>query len=344
MIGRNEPCLCGSGRKYKKCCEKKENMLEKVLESELMGLQVDIMRFAYDKYATELQEVSSRYITRFSFDEMKAEAYQELLHLWYIFTVKLKNEKSIFEEYVSTNQEKFQRSQLRDWAESWQGASPSVYKVANIRGEMYTMEDFFTKDKVKVTYIGREDKLQKNELVVGMFVPYQQANVVFMSTFERGTLEAIRIEEMLQEMEGDWNKNSFPELAGRVIEFELREEDVQDLPVQDEAQEQVLALLTEASAKRKYPKKLLQFTQTLWSIYCMKESPSIRNSQNYAAAMIYFLDSHFMKEQVETQKALSEEFGVSPGSVSSTYRKLEEVLQPVLETFADDIETAFNAS
>lgn len=41
-------------------------MLEKVLESELMGLQVDIMRFAYDKYATELQEVSSRYITRFS--------------------------------------------------------------------------------------------------------------------------------------------------------------------------------------------------------------------------------------------------------------------------------------
>ncbi len=23
-IGRNSPCLCGSGKKYKRCCEKKE--------------------------------------------------------------------------------------------------------------------------------------------------------------------------------------------------------------------------------------------------------------------------------------------------------------------------------
>ena len=24
-IGRNDPCPCGSGKKYKKCCGKKEN-------------------------------------------------------------------------------------------------------------------------------------------------------------------------------------------------------------------------------------------------------------------------------------------------------------------------------
>ena len=344
MIGRNEPCLCGSGKKYKKCCEKNENGLEKVLESELTGLQIDIMRFAYEKFATELQEVSSIYIKQFSLNDMKAEAYQELLHLWYIFTVKRSNERTIFDEFLLANQGKFQRAQVRDWAISWQGACPSVYKVANIRGEIYTMEDLFTKEKVKVTYIGREDKLQKNEMVVGMFVPYQQANVVFMSTFERGTLEAIRIEELLQNPEKEWSNELFPEIAGQVVEFELCEEDVQDLPVQDEAQEQVLALLTEAATKRRYPKKLLQFAQTLWSIYCMKESPSIRNSQNYAAALLYFLDSHLMKEQVETQRALAEEFGVSPGSVSSTYRKLDEVLQPVLVTFAEDIELAFAAS
>ena len=25
-VGRNDPCPCGSGKKYKKCCEKKANM------------------------------------------------------------------------------------------------------------------------------------------------------------------------------------------------------------------------------------------------------------------------------------------------------------------------------
>jgi hypothetical protein len=346
MIGRNEPCPCGSGKKYKKCCEKKQDSLDKVLESELMGLQVDIMRFAYDKYASEFEAVSAKYVHKYFLDEVKADAYHELLHLWYMFTEKRESGLTIVEEFTAANAGKFSRPQVKEWAESWQSSYPSVYKVANVRGEIYTMEDFFTGEKVKVTFIGREDALSRNELVVGMFVPYQQAKVVFMSTFERGTLEAIRIEERLQEELGEagvdaaYVRGNFPDLAGRIVEFELSEEDVQELPVQDVAQETVLKLFVEAAEKRGYPEHFKEFAHMLWSIYCMKESPVIRNEQNYAAALIYFLDTHFMKEQLETQKALSEEFGISAGSVSSTFRKLDEVLQPVLETFAEDIEEA----
>lgn len=350
MIGRNEPCLCGSGKKYKKCCEKKQDGLEKVLESELMGLQVDIMRFAYEKFPGELESVSTKYLHKFSMDEMKEEAFNELLHLWYMFTVKRDNGRTIVEEFVDVNAGKFSRSQVKEWAESWQDAYPSIYKVANLRGDVYTMEDFFTKEKVKVTYIGREDSLSKNELVIGMFVPYQQAKVVFMSTFERGVLETIRMEEKMQDALSDiavnevYIRENFPELAGRMVEFELSEEDVQELPVQDAAQERVLELFAEAAKKRGYPERFLEFANMLWSIYCMKESPMIRNEQNYAAALIYFLDTHFMKEQMETQKALAEEFGGSPGSVSSTFRKLDEVLQPVLQTFEEDIEAALEGA
>ncbi|WP_371925875.1 SEC-C metal-binding domain-containing protein [Halobacillus sp. A5] len=25
-VGRNEPCTCGSGKKYKKCCESREGL------------------------------------------------------------------------------------------------------------------------------------------------------------------------------------------------------------------------------------------------------------------------------------------------------------------------------
>ncbi|WP_010197361.1 SEC-C metal-binding domain-containing protein [Bacillus sp. m3-13] len=345
MIGRNDSCPCGSGKKYKKCCEKKQDNLDKVLESEVMGLQVEMMRFAYEKFASELETVSSKYLHKFSLDEMKEEAFNELLHLWYMFTVKRDNGLTIVEEFAAIQEGKFSRPQVKEWAESWQMAYPSVYKVANVRSETYTMEDFFTKEKEKVTYIGREDSLSKNELVIGMFVPFKQAKVVFMSTFERGVLEAIRLEEKLAEEFAEVDiRAQFPDLAGKMVEFELSEEDVQQLPVQNEAQERVLDLFAEGAKKRDYPKRFFEFASMLWSIYCMKESPMIRNEQNYAAALIYFLDTHFTKDQQETQKALAEEFGISAGSVSSTFRKLDEVLQPVIQTFEEDIEAALEGA
>ncbi|MGD6776418.1 SEC-C metal-binding domain-containing protein [Sutcliffiella horikoshii] len=345
MIGRNDSCPCGSGKKYKKCCEKKQDKLDKVLESEVMGLQVEMMRFAYEKFASELETVSSTYLHKFSLDEMKEEAFIELLHLWYMFTVKRDNGLTIVEEFAAVQEGKFSRPQVKEWAESWKKAYPSVYKVGNVRGDTYTMEDFFTKEKEKVTYIGREDSLSKNELVIGMFVPFKQAKVVFMSTFERGVLEAIRLEEKLAEEFAEVDiRAQFPDLAGKMVEFELSEEDVQQLPVQDEAQERVLDLFVEGAKKRDYPKRFFEFASMLWSIYCMKESPMIRNEQNYAAALIYFLDTHFTKDQQETQKALAEEFGISAGSVSSTFRKLDEVLQPVIHTFEEDIEAALEGA
>lgn len=40
MIGRNDPCLCGSGKKYKKCCEGKnqvtsQNVFQEEIENVL---------------------------------------------------------------------------------------------------------------------------------------------------------------------------------------------------------------------------------------------------------------------------------------------------------------------
>lgn len=36
-IGRNDPCLCGSGKKYKKCCEPKEAATRKLTAHKIEG-------------------------------------------------------------------------------------------------------------------------------------------------------------------------------------------------------------------------------------------------------------------------------------------------------------------
>ena len=36
MVGRNDPCSCGSGEKYKKCCGREEAVdLQQVIDTEL---------------------------------------------------------------------------------------------------------------------------------------------------------------------------------------------------------------------------------------------------------------------------------------------------------------------
>lgn len=40
-IGRNDPCQCGSGKKYKKCCMDKQNLNQN-------AAQPGTLRFSYD--------------------------------------------------------------------------------------------------------------------------------------------------------------------------------------------------------------------------------------------------------------------------------------------------------
>src|SRR5690606_16248117 len=41
MVGRNDPCPCGSGKKYKKCCGREEAVdLQQVIDAELDGIMI----------------------------------------------------------------------------------------------------------------------------------------------------------------------------------------------------------------------------------------------------------------------------------------------------------------
>lgn len=47
MIGRNDPCLCGSGKKYKKCCAGKEELTVEIVQAEELER---ILQSFYDEY------------------------------------------------------------------------------------------------------------------------------------------------------------------------------------------------------------------------------------------------------------------------------------------------------
>ena len=59
--GRNDPCPCGSGKKYKKCCWQKDNAagMQKHNVKQLSGL-ANLMQRAYTEPAPEAKPLSDR--------------------------------------------------------------------------------------------------------------------------------------------------------------------------------------------------------------------------------------------------------------------------------------------
>jgi len=55
-VGRNDPCPCGSGKKYKKCCELKEK--HKKFHAEVLSGSVE------GSASTEAKKISSLFFTR----------------------------------------------------------------------------------------------------------------------------------------------------------------------------------------------------------------------------------------------------------------------------------------
>lgn len=63
-VGRNHPCPCGSGRKYKKCCELKDRRASRTLllavgGAVLAALIIGMIRFAGDREGTGPRRVWS---------------------------------------------------------------------------------------------------------------------------------------------------------------------------------------------------------------------------------------------------------------------------------------------
>jgi hypothetical protein len=80
-IGRNEPCPCGSGKKYKKCCyEKDQNRLRR--SSDIAGVTIDEQRANPETFLTDdrLMQMRSYELSRLNPEKVPSKLHQTLLN------------------------------------------------------------------------------------------------------------------------------------------------------------------------------------------------------------------------------------------------------------------------
>jgi len=52
-VGRNDPCFCGSGRKYKQCCARNEEQMSRVSLLAIVGVTVAMVAVLVYSFTSE---------------------------------------------------------------------------------------------------------------------------------------------------------------------------------------------------------------------------------------------------------------------------------------------------
>ncbi len=171
-VGRNEPCPCGSGKKYKKCCLSKETAVdlesfraEKAEES----LRGDILKFATGERFTEEMLGAYQVYSGGAVDASLMMGQDQLENIrfldWFIHehthSEKGKSIIDLFDELRSKTLDDDQKKLLEEWKASRLGA----FEVESADGGVLKLTDLFGDDSYAI-----EDESACEEVEAGMII------------------------------------------------------------------------------------------------------------------------------------------------------------------------------
>ncbi|WP_197072813.1 SEC-C metal-binding domain-containing protein [Bacillus sp. B-jedd] len=337
-IGRNEKCPCGSGKKYKKCCEKgSAGQLDQLLNKELRELQADIIRFTWDHYEYEIKDYLKEHNDNFPIPDEAEEVFEFCAVTWFA-TSHAKNGKTAMDEYLGSLSKSKYRPKVKVMAEAWGNSYPSVFRAVGLdNSKSLTVEDIFTKETTEVKLLDQDYLPEQGDLIIATVLLSEPA--VFFGTFfnipsniaDEVAGEVLR----LYDKNGDGNpisfmKESFLLIVDRFM-FPEPVPPINEWEWPSQKHREVAEAYEEYIKELDHSETFANQGLTLWSQYCEEANSAIRNPQIYTAALIYLILSQRQTPVSISQKQLAEAFGISAGSVSSKYRDMKKTLENELQ-------------
>ncbi|WP_138419948.1 YecA family protein [Aquibacillus sediminis] len=328
-IQRNEPCPCGSGKKYKKCCGA-SNVTEinpKFINNELNRLQQELISFAFKKYDKQIKQLFKMYANPFLQEEDEtANIYNTGLTIWIIFNVPFIDKKqTIFDVFYKWNQSSLSL-QTKNILAKWTDTVPAVYEVVSVNKDskqVVTIQDIST-DELYYIPFQEGDEFIKGSIIIGALVPYMNYHnfpVAMIKLYRHDKDALLQLMEQYPDDKGGIVEY-FPAFLGEALTLGV-EPDKWDNPIH----EMVAQRFAKHMVNKDMEDDIILKGIELWNQYCKKEQPSFKRIEAYAAALDYLSQKTFLNETTITQGQIAKEYDASPVTVSTNVRKLANSLE-----------------
>ncbi len=176
--GRNDPCYCGSGKKYKQCHLREDQAAERELREQADAarfLRVDLPRFARtERFKEEYDLALPLYWNNFYDADNAGEMSQfEALRFldWFVFDHAQEDGMRILDIYQKEAEGKLKSSEQK-LLESWMDAPPSgAYELLGYDGQVLHLRNFATHEKSDAYEAGGRGNVEIGEIILARLVP-----------------------------------------------------------------------------------------------------------------------------------------------------------------------------
>jgi hypothetical protein len=176
--GRNDPCHCGSGKKYKKCHMAADKAIEeenRKLDEAAKWLRQDFLKFARDErfavpFATALPIYWNEY---YSYDNAEQMAPNEAFRFadWFVFDYHHEEGPSLLNVYYEERYDELSIYQ-QQVLDGWLNAPPATaYELLGYEGQTLQVREFFTGQEYEVYEPAGHGPVQNGDLLLGRLVP-----------------------------------------------------------------------------------------------------------------------------------------------------------------------------
>ncbi len=174
-VGRNSPCPCGSGRKYKKCCLGKDRAARESARAAAALHDIDrrlvgeMMRFAAHRFGDAWLRAAE------DFDDH--EAADQLFAPWAVYQFAVEG-KPVVEWFVEAQRRRLSNTEL-EWLRAQQASWLSVWEVIAVDpGHSMTLVDLLTGEERTVEEVNASKTLVRRDAILSRVVDHDGLSVL----------------------------------------------------------------------------------------------------------------------------------------------------------------------
>lgn len=344
-IGRNDPCVCGSGKKYKKCCGVKETVsINSLIENEVLNLQAQIIDYAITNYDIELeQDFEEILLDIVTEDESELEFYSFAHSVWFTLFGQVRNGKTILEQYINERSHLIQRPKVREIVQSWTRVRPITGRVVVTTETHISLKETFSDQIIEIKYPDSSD-VDINSFVFAMIVPLGEEWIPFPTVFDLVSNEYNEDEEnaLKREFEisgyediDEFLKENFVSLMNE-LQFVSMDYSANGFEWQKQSHKEIANLFEKEMIKEGAPSTFVATGVLLWLKFCEEQPTHRKSPESYAAAMHYITHSLNPVFSV-TKKELAEIYGITPSTLTNAQREIEGEISEEISKFRAEI-------
>ena len=319
MIGRNDQCPCGSGKKYKKCCEGKEQAtVTSVFNEEIEAvLQNFYVAYPERKDVREFYQIVQTWKSKLQ-NHLQRELIEAIALDEFFFHVR----PDIWTGYLKRTIKKMVRPSTVELLEKWAQPQLFIGKVELVEERYFkathtlTLESYMIRrennkpipEGMQVfAFILPDGSGQANQmLAVSTLIFFPATHAKIFDGFAKGYNKDLPVEDYLK----DNHLNFWMQLVDGGYAGE------EFTPFETDVLEQTKSFLEE---RGRNPEKLIIVLED----YLVEQQPTARKAAAIAAGAIRFGQEHQLFDgQAFTVKEIAEGFGVSASSLNKYYQDL----------------------